>query len=40
MIVRIDDLDDTRLAPYRMVADPAALARAGLFAAESALGSA
>jgi tRNA G18 (ribose-2'-O)-methylase SpoU len=37
MIVRIDDLDDTRLAPYRMVADPAALARAGLFAAEGRL---
>ncbi|MBA3948608.1 MAG: RNA methyltransferase [Acidobacteria bacterium] len=37
MIARIDDAADPRLAPYAMVADPAALARAGLFAAEGRL---
>lgn len=37
MIVRIHSADDPRLAPYGMVADPPALARAGLFAAEGRL---
>ncbi len=37
MIVRIDDPSDARLAPYRLVADPPALARDGLFAAEGRL---
>ena len=37
MIVHIDDSDDTRLAPYRMVAAPRELAREGLFAAEGRL---
>ena len=37
MIARIGDPSDARLAPYRLVADPPALARAGLFAAEGRL---
>jgi tRNA G18 (ribose-2'-O)-methylase SpoU len=37
MISRIDTADDSRLEPYRLVADPAGLARAGLFAAEGRL---
>lgn len=37
MIQRIDDASDSRLAPYRAVADPAALERAGLFVAEGRL---
>ena len=37
MFARIDDPSDARLAPYRLVADPPALARAGLFAAEGRL---
>lgn len=37
MIARISTPDDSRLEPYGMVADPAALARAGLFAAEGRL---
>lgn len=37
MIARIDTSDDSRLAPYRLVAAPAELARAGLFAAEGRL---
>ena len=37
MIARIGSAHDPRLAPYAMVAEPAALARAGLFAAEGRL---
>lgn len=37
MITRIESPGDPRLAPYGMVADPAALARAGLFAVEGRL---
>lgn len=37
MIARIDDAADARLAPYGLVANPAALARAGLFAVEGRL---
>lgn len=37
MIYRIDTADDPRLAPYRLVADPDALAREGLFAVEGRL---
>ena len=33
-MIRITSLDDPRLAPYRDVADPAAIARAGRFVAE------
>lgn len=36
-MIRLDDLDDPRLADFRLVADPAALARAGLFVAEGRL---
>lgn len=37
MITRIESPGDPRLAPYGMVADPAALAREGLFAVEGRL---
>ena len=37
MIARIDTSGDSRLAAYTLVADPAALARAGLFAVEGRL---
>lgn len=37
MIARIDSPDDSRLAAYKLVANPVELARAGLFAAEGRL---
>jgi tRNA G18 (ribose-2'-O)-methylase SpoU len=37
MILHLDDLSDLRLGPYGLIADPHALRRAGLFAAEGRL---
>ncbi|MDQ3070025.1 MAG: RNA methyltransferase [Acidobacteriota bacterium] len=37
MISRVEDSADPRIAPYRLVADPHALGREGLFAAEGRL---
>lgn len=37
MIIHIEDLSDPRVAPYGAIADPHALRRAGLFAAEGRL---
>jgi tRNA G18 (ribose-2'-O)-methylase SpoU len=36
-VIRITSLDDNRLAEYRLLSDPAALERAGLFVAEGRL---